>query len=113
MERGRPGGPSGVERSGRQADATTVAPNAVARGATERERAGMVDLARYDLGGTTLTRVPYFDIALGAEALGLRDADVAVVADADDPWTEGDQVLCGPLTSVLAVKVKSKRQHSM
>ena len=28
-------------------------------------------------------------------------------------FTEDDQILCGPLTSVLAVKVKSKRQHSM
>ena len=28
-------------------------------------------------------------------------------------FSEDDQILCGPLTSVLAVKVKSKRQHSM
>jgi hypothetical protein len=55
----------------------------------------VVDVARYDLGGTTLTRVPYFDIALGAEVLGLRPEDVAAVADPDDPWTEGDDVLVG------------------
>jgi hypothetical protein len=35
------------------------------------------------------------------------------IAAAGFSFTESDQVLCGPLTSVLAVKVKSKRQHSM
>jgi hypothetical protein len=35
------------------------------------------------------------------------------IAAAGFSFTEGDHVLCGPLTSVLAVKVKSKRQHSM
>ena len=35
------------------------------------------------------------------------------IAAAGFSFAEGDQVLCGPLTSVLAVKLKSKRQHSM
>jgi hypothetical protein len=35
------------------------------------------------------------------------------IAAAGFSFTEGDHVLCGPLTSVLAVKVKTKRQHSM
>ena len=35
------------------------------------------------------------------------------IAAAGFSFTEGDHVLCGPLTSVLAVKVKAKRQHSM
>jgi hypothetical protein len=35
------------------------------------------------------------------------------IAAAGFIFTETDQVLCGPLTSVLAVKVKAKRQHSM
>ena len=61
----------------------------------------MVDVARCDLGGTTLTRVPYFDIALGAEVLGLRDEDVAAVAEPSDPWTDGDQVLVGQAVWVV------------
>jgi hypothetical protein len=35
------------------------------------------------------------------------------IAAAGFSFTEGDHVLCGPLTSVLAVKVKAKRQPSM
>jgi hypothetical protein len=35
------------------------------------------------------------------------------IAAAGFSFTEGDQVLCGPLTSVLAINVKAKRQHSM
>ena len=35
------------------------------------------------------------------------------IAAAGFSFTEGDHVVCGPLTSVLAVKVKAKRQHSM
>jgi hypothetical protein len=35
------------------------------------------------------------------------------IAAAGFSFTEGDHLLCGPLTSVLAVKVKTKRQHSM
>ena len=35
------------------------------------------------------------------------------IAAAGFSFTEGDHVLRGPLTSVLAVKVKAKRQHSM
>ena len=35
------------------------------------------------------------------------------IAAAGFSFTEGDHVLYGPLTSVLAVKVKAKRQHSM
>jgi hypothetical protein len=35
------------------------------------------------------------------------------IAAAGFSFTEGDHVLCGPLSSVLAVKVKAKSQHSM
>lgn len=35
------------------------------------------------------------------------------IAAAGFSFTEGDHVLCGPLTSVLAVKVKATREHSM
>jgi hypothetical protein len=35
------------------------------------------------------------------------------IAAAGFSFTEGDHILCGPLTSVFAVKVKSKRQHSV
>ena len=35
------------------------------------------------------------------------------IAAAGFSFTESDHVLYGPLTSVLAVKVKAKRQHSM
>ena len=35
------------------------------------------------------------------------------IAAAGFRFTESDHVLCGPLTSVLAVKVKTNRQHSM
>ena len=34
------------------------------------------------------------------------------IAAAGFSFTEGAHVLCGPLTSVLAVKIKTKRQHS-
>jgi hypothetical protein len=35
------------------------------------------------------------------------------IAAAGFSFTEGDHILCGPLTSVLAVKVEAKRQPSM
>ena len=59
-------------------------------------------LPTFDLGGTRLTRVPYFDIALGPEVAGLTGAEVAAIPWAVPVWADDDQqVIVGQAVWVI------------
>jgi glyoxylase-like metal-dependent hydrolase (beta-lactamase superfamily II) len=54
------------------------------------------EIARYELGDVTLTRVPYFDVALGPEVVGLTPAQVDAIAWSRPTWVNADgQALVG------------------
>jgi glyoxylase-like metal-dependent hydrolase (beta-lactamase superfamily II) len=59
-------------------------------------------LPTFDVGGTRLTRVPYFDIALGPEVAGLTGAEVAAIPWAVPVWADDDQqVIVGQAVWVI------------
>src|SRR5436189_526224 len=59
-------------------------------------------LPTFEVGGTRLTRVPYFDIALGPEVAGLTGAEVAAIPWAVPVWADDDQqVIVGQAVWVI------------
>lgn len=58
--------------------------------------------SRFSIDGVRLTRVPYFDVALGPEVVGLTPADVAAIPWAVPAWaTEDNRVLIGQAIWVI------------
>ena len=53
----------------------------------------MTDLQRYRVGKASITRVPYFDVELPPEAVGLTAADIEPIAWATPVWAESATVL--------------------
>jgi glyoxylase-like metal-dependent hydrolase (beta-lactamase superfamily II) len=63
----------------------------------------MVETARFEIGAVTLTRVPYFDVALEPAAVGLTPDEVAAAPDWCVPtWTTSEgEVLVGQVIWVI------------
>lgn len=56
---------------------------------------------RYSVGTATLVRVPYVDVLVDAEVVGLTPEQVAAIEWATPTWAEGDQVRVGAAAWVI------------
>ena len=62
----------------------------------------MNEIVRYEIGSVTLTRVPYFDVALDPAVVGLTAADIDAIEWARPTWVDADgQPLVGQVGWVI------------
>jgi hypothetical protein len=60
-----------------------------------------VELARYSVGDATLVRVPYADVLVDADVVGLTSPQVAASSATNPAWAEADQVRVGAAVWII------------